>query len=57
MTVKPRGQSWQASVSYKGTRYRKDFATKKEAEIWKLETLVAFKSDRNPFEETAKEPA
>ncbi|WP_454287195.1 tyrosine-type recombinase/integrase [Rhizobium arsenicireducens] len=54
MTVKPRGQSWQASVSYKGTRYRKDFATKKEAEIWKLETLVAFKSGRNPFEETAK---
>lgn len=54
MPVKPRGQSWQASVSYKGIRHRKDFATKQEAEIWELETLAALKAGRNPFAEKAK---
>ncbi|ARO29968.1 integrase family protein [Rhizobium sp. NXC14] len=38
MPVKPRGTSWQAAVSHKGVRYRKDFPTKLEAEIWEAQT-------------------
>lgn len=38
MTVNPRGRSWQATVVHKGKRYRKDFKTKHEAEIWEAET-------------------
>lgn len=34
MPIKQRGSSWQAAVSHKGKRYRKDFPTKHEAELW-----------------------
>jgi len=44
--VKPRGASWQAAVSHKGTRIRKDFPTKLEAEIWEAETKAALLSGK-----------
>lgn len=44
MPVKQRGASWQAAVSYKGTRLRKDFKTKEEAEDWSATTLAALRS-------------
>lgn len=46
MPVKPRGTSWQAAVSHKGTRLRKDFPTKLEAEIWEAETKAALLSGK-----------
>ncbi len=46
MPVKARGASWQAAVSHKGTRVRKDFPTKLEAEIWEAETKAAMLSGR-----------
>ena len=38
MPITQRGDSWQASVSFKGKRYRKDFPNKREAELWEAET-------------------
>jgi integrase len=46
MPVNQRGQSWQAAVSYKGTRLRKDFANKADALRWEADTLDALKSGR-----------
>lgn len=40
MTVKPRGTSFQATVHFKGARYRRDFETEREALIWEAETLA-----------------
>ena len=54
MTVNQRGQSWQASVSFKGTRLRKDFASKQEALRWEAETLDALKSGRYRQPETIR---
>ncbi|MBZ5864362.1 hypothetical protein LAG72_24885, partial [Escherichia coli] len=47
MPVKPRGSSWQAAVSHKGTRVRKDFPTKLEAEIWEAETKAVLLCGKN----------
>jgi len=50
MPITQRGQSWQAAVSYKGKRYRKDFATKHEAQTWEAQTkadLIAGRFDPN----------
>jgi integrase len=41
MPVKPRGSSWQATVHHKGERYRKDFSTKADAEVWEAEVKLA----------------
>lgn len=37
MPVNARGDSWQASVSHQGKRYRRDFPSKKEAKIWEAQ--------------------
>ncbi|TAY37198.1 site-specific integrase [Rhizobium leguminosarum] len=54
MPVKPRGASWQAAVSHKGTRLRKDFPTKLEAEIWEAETKAALLSGKEVVVKTAE---
>lgn len=41
MPVNQRGGSWQASVTNKGQRYRRNFATKVEAERWEADAKVA----------------
>lgn len=41
MPINPRGNSWQASVSYKGRRFRRDFPTKIEAERWEADAKAA----------------
>lgn len=46
MPIKQRGSSWQAAVSYKGQRLRKDFPSKRDAEIWEAETKAALISGR-----------
>lgn len=38
MTVRPRGNKWQADFMVKGTRYRAEFETKEAAEAWELES-------------------
>jgi integrase len=38
MSVRARGNQFQADFSYKGQRYRQDFATKAEAETWEHDT-------------------
>jgi len=40
MPVTQRGASWQAAASYKGKRYRRDFPTKQEAEVWLHQTMA-----------------
>jgi len=40
MPVTQRGSSWQAAASYKGKRYRRDFPTKQEAEVWLHQTMA-----------------
>ncbi|SCW76929.1 Site-specific recombinase XerD [Rhizobium mongolense subsp. loessense] len=55
MPVKPRGASWQAAVSYKGRRERKDFPTKLEAEIWEAKTKAEMLA--GTFDKKAEEPA
>ncbi|MFB2563667.1 tyrosine-type recombinase/integrase [Rhizobium sp. IMFF44] len=57
MPVKPRGASWQAAVSHKGTRIRKDFPTKLEAEIWEAETKAALLSGKEVNPVKASKPA
>lgn len=54
MTVKPRGSSWQAAVSYKGTRLRKDWPTEAEALQWERETLQALKNGTLQGQETRR---
>lgn len=41
MSVTRRGNSFQATVHYKGERYRKSFPTPAEALVWEKETLIA----------------
>ena len=41
MTVRPRGNSFEAAVCVKGKRLRRSFQTKDEAEAWTLETKAA----------------
>lgn len=38
MPVTQRGASWQAQVNHKLDRYRRNFASKKEAELWQAES-------------------
>lgn len=45
MPIRPRGQSWQASFSHKGVRYRRDFPTKHEAERWASTTKAQLEAD------------
>jgi integrase len=54
MPIKQRGTSWQASVSYKGQRLRKDFPNRRDAEIWEAETKAALLSGRYELNATAK---
>jgi integrase len=44
MGVKPRGESFQATVSWKGTRLRKDFQTAVEAQAWHDATRAALEA-------------
>ena len=37
MPIKQRGRGFEASVSYKGERSRKQFSTREEAEVWEVE--------------------
>lgn len=55
MTIKPRGKSWQATVHWKGERFRKDFNTEAEAQAWELETKAALLRGRRPDAEKAAE--
>lgn len=62
MTVTARGTSFQASVSHKGKRYRKDFPTKAEAEVWEAQMRADLLSGRiaqgapsKPLEHTLQE--
>lgn len=57
MPIKQRGSSWQAAVSHKGTRYRKDFPTKLEAEIWEAKTKAELLSGGNAPSTPKAEPA
>lgn len=43
MTVKARGASWQATVHFKGQRYRKDFVKEAEALVWEAKTLLTLR--------------
>lgn len=46
MTTRERGASWQASVSHKGKRYRKDFPTQHEALAWEHQMKADLKAGR-----------
>jgi integrase len=48
MSIKQRGQSFQATVHYKGARYRRQFPTRLEAERWLVETKTALSQGRSP---------
>lgn len=41
MPVSPRGGSFQAAFVHQGTRYRRQFATRQEAELWELESKAS----------------
>jgi integrase len=46
MTVRPRGDGFQADFTYEGQRYRAQFPSHKEATIWEGDTLAALKAGR-----------
>lgn len=46
MSVKQRGLSWQASITYKGKRHRKDFPNEREAPIWEAQMKADLLSGR-----------
>ena len=48
MSIKQRGQSFQAIIHHKGERFRRQFPTKLEAERWLLETKTALSEGRSP---------
>lgn len=50
MPVTQRGSSWQASVSHKGKRWRKDFPTKADALAWEAEAKAAILRGETPNE-------
>jgi integrase len=52
MSVKPRGDSFQATVHWKGRRWRKDFNTEVEALAWEASTLDAVKAGGTPEGDT-----
>ncbi|UMY15627.1 site-specific integrase [Methylobacterium organophilum] len=41
MPVTPRGDAFQAAVTHKGQRYRRQFPTKKAAQVWEAESKAA----------------
>lgn len=41
MSVRPRGDSWQADFTFKGKRFRQDFSTKEEALAWEAAEKVS----------------
>ncbi len=46
MSVKKRSSSWEATVTHNGSRYRRSFRDKTEAEIWELEARADLLSGR-----------
>lgn len=48
MSITKRGSSFQATVHYKGERYRKSFSTKAEAITWESQTMAALVSGTPP---------
>ena len=48
MSIKQRGQSFQAIVHHRGERFRRQFPTKLEAERWLLDTKQALAEGRQP---------
>ena len=46
MPVKPRGDSFEATVHHKGERYRKSFPLKVQAEAWMLQTQADLKQGK-----------
>lgn len=46
MSVRPRGESYEATVHFKGERYRKTFPTKLQAESWELQTKADLKQGK-----------
>lgn len=55
MSVRPRGNSWQAAVSFKGQRARADFPTREEAERWHADALAALMNGR-PVPPSTRKP-
>ena len=49
MPVSQRGSSWQAAVSHKGRRYRKDWPTKREAELWEAQVKADLLAGKEPI--------
>lgn len=56
MPIKQRGNSWQAAVSHAGKRYRKDFQTRLEAEIWEASTKAELLRGGKPSSGPKAEP-
>ena len=48
MTIKARGKSWQATIHYKGQRFRKQFKEYKDAEVWEAESTAALLKGKKP---------
>ncbi len=48
MTIVTRGRSFQATVTYKGKRYRRQFVTEHEAQTWELEAKAALERGELP---------
>ena len=48
MSIKQRGQSFQATIHHKGARFRRQFPTKLEAERWLVEGKQALAEGRQP---------
>lgn len=46
MAVRPRGDGWQADVTYKGRRVREQFTSEKEAIVWEREASEALKKGK-----------
>lgn len=56
MPVTQRGSSWQAAVSHKGKRYRKDFPNRHDAEVWAAQMKADLLAGRvTPDKPKAKE--
>jgi integrase len=54
--IKPRGTSFQATVHWKGQRFRKDWPTEVEAKAWRETTLEQLKAGKSP-EGAAADPS
>lgn len=56
MPVKARGSSWQAAVSHKGKRHRKDFSNRHDAEVWEAQTKADLMAGRLTSDKPAEKP-